>query len=315
MRLSEPELSFGIDGSGRFDWPSLPIGFDPEALGIEKLTIEDGRAVLTDAGSGSRLLVERISFEGEVRSLIGPFRGEGAFSIAGQHYPYRVSGGRVSEGGLKLRLGLDPIDRPLTAVLDGTLSWERGEPRFEGALALSRRVATVLASGTTLVSEPWRATSRIKATPVAALLEQVEFQYGPEERAIRLAGAANFRIRYAAPVPRRALCPADRSRQAGCHARGSSAFARCDVAVLRRDHWRCRAARRSGAACLERRCRNPRGRHAADGRRRSANRWRGLEPGAFRVPRPGLHPGAAQRPARFHPQRAGVHRGDQSRFQ
>ena len=151
MRLSEPELSFGIDSSGRLDWPSIPMGFDPEALGIEKLTLEDGRAVLTDAGSGGRLLVERISFEGEVRSLIGPFRGEGAFRSPGQHYPYRLRAAGWSEGGLKLRLGLDPIDRPLTAVLDGTLSWERGEPRFEGALALSRRVATVLASGKTLV--------------------------------------------------------------------------------------------------------------------------------------------------------------------
>jgi uncharacterized protein involved in outer membrane biogenesis len=194
MRLSEPELSVGIDSTGRVDWPSVPSSLDPEALGIEKLIVEDGRAVLTDAASGARLLLERVSFDGEVRSLIGPFKGEGAFSVAGQHYPYRVTASRVNEGGLKLRLSVDPIDRPVTADIDGTLSWERGEPRFEGGFTLSRRLATVLSSGKTLVSEPWRATSRIKVNAVAALLEQLEFQYGPEERAVRLAGAASLRF-------------------------------------------------------------------------------------------------------------------------
>src|SRR5262249_40624082 len=38
----------------------------------------------------------------------------------------------------------------------------------------------------------WRVTSRIKGDSAAAVLEQVELQYGPDDRAIKLSGGANL---------------------------------------------------------------------------------------------------------------------------
>ena len=39
----------------------------PDTLSIDRLRIEDGRATLTDAVSGSRLVLDQMQFEGEVR--------------------------------------------------------------------------------------------------------------------------------------------------------------------------------------------------------------------------------------------------------
>jgi large subunit ribosomal protein L24 len=41
---------------------------------------------------------------------------------------------------------------------------------------------------------PWRAAAKVKAAPTQALFEQIEYTYGPEERALRLTGTAEFRF-------------------------------------------------------------------------------------------------------------------------
>src|SRR5262249_58934304 len=45
-----------------------------------------------------------------------------------------------------------------------------------------------------LMVESWRVTSRGKGDSTAAVFEQIEFQYGPDERAIRLRGGADLRL-------------------------------------------------------------------------------------------------------------------------
>ena len=191
MRLFAPELRLGLNRSGGLDWPGLAMGFDRETLSIERLTIAEGSAILTDAASGGRLVLDKLSFKGEVRSLIGPLRGEGAFVIADGRYGYRISTGQFGEDGLKFKLNV-VAEQPLTIEVDGALAFDHGAPRFEGNLALARPAGSVLASGRAMVNEPWRVTGKVKAKSAAALFEQVEFQYGPEERAVKLNGAAEI---------------------------------------------------------------------------------------------------------------------------
>ena len=45
-----------------------------------------------------------------------------------------------------------------------------------------------------VAQEPWRLTGVVKATPQQALIEQVAFQYGPEERAVSLNGTAELKF-------------------------------------------------------------------------------------------------------------------------
>src|ERR1041384_1856724 len=77
MKLVAPQFNVGLDGKGQIDWPPLAIA--SESLTIDRLTVEDGRATLTDATSKTRLVLDQLWFSGEVRSLTGPIRGKGEF--------------------------------------------------------------------------------------------------------------------------------------------------------------------------------------------------------------------------------------------
>jgi large subunit ribosomal protein L24 len=192
MKLSGPEFSVGLNSLGYIDWPSTSLA--GETLAIDRLSIEDGRVTLTDAASDSKLVLDRVWFAGDVKSLIGPFRGEGAFVTGGNLYGYRIAAGRMADEGIRIKLNVETTERPLAIETEGTLLFERFGPRFDGNVTLSRPAAAVTASGKTIVNEPWRLSSKVKASSQSALFEQVAYQYGAEERAARLSGAAELRF-------------------------------------------------------------------------------------------------------------------------
>ena len=194
LHLIGPDFNLGIDASGNLALPPIAPGFDPDQLSIERLNIEDGHAVLADSRSGSRITLDKLWFNGDVSSLVGPFRGDGAFVVAGDLYAYRIAAGRAEEGVLKLRLNVDPLERPLAVDAEGMLSFAGTVPRFDGSMTVSRPAGIALPSGQTFASDPWRLTSKVKASPASALFEGIEFQYGPEERAIRLTGTAELKF-------------------------------------------------------------------------------------------------------------------------
>jgi uncharacterized protein involved in outer membrane biogenesis len=192
-RLEGPELTAGLDPSGHLSWPVPKLGFNLDAVAIERLNIEDGRAVLMDDASDSRLVLDKMEFHGDLRSLAGPVKGDGSFVVAGQHYPYSVSTSRIADdGGVKVRLAVNPVDLPLTAEADLTIFIERGTPRFEGGIQVARAVGRAPAGAASLIIDSWRVASRIKGDSTAALLDQIELQYGPDDRAIKLKGNANL---------------------------------------------------------------------------------------------------------------------------
>ena len=190
VHLIAPQVSLGFDRSGAVEAPGLPSSFNPEALSISRFSVEDGRVTLTD-GSGSRLLLQQLYFNGDIRSLLGPFSGEGAVVADGELYGFRISGSRADGDAVKIRLGLESSNRPLTTDWDGTLTFNRGVPQFDGTLAVARPAGATLANGQRVTSVPWRAEGAIKATPASASLQNLTFRYGPEERAINFTGAAN----------------------------------------------------------------------------------------------------------------------------
>jgi AsmA family/AsmA-like C-terminal region len=191
--LVSPQIDLGLNRSGAVDWPVLTRTFRPDELSVSRLSIEDGSVTLADAASGSRVTLQNLSFAGDVRSLLGPFQGEGKFAAGGEPFRYRISGGRTdADGGLKIRLGVDPADKPLTTSLDGTLAFDRGVPQFDGALTVARPVGVALSNGQRVMSDPWQASGAIHATPAAATIKDVAFQYGPDERAINLTGKADL---------------------------------------------------------------------------------------------------------------------------
>ena len=189
MRVVAPQINLGLDRSGAIEWPGSSPNVRAEAVTISHLAIENGRLVLSDAGSGSRLALQQLEFNGDIRSFAGPFKGDGAFVVGGKLYGYRLSASRGEDNsGLKLRLGIDPTDYPLTADVEGTVVFARGVPQFDGKLTLARPAGAVIAHGERVMSDPWHLTGKVAATPVSASLTDLALQYGPDERAINFSG-------------------------------------------------------------------------------------------------------------------------------
>jgi large subunit ribosomal protein L24 len=192
-RLVAPQINLALDRSGAIDWPVPTRTWRAEDLSVSRLRVEDGSIVLADVASGSRLTLQKLSFDGDIRSLLGPFRGEGTFVVGDEPYGYRISGGRGdADTGFKIRLGVNPSNYPLTTDIDGTLTVDRGAPQFDGTIALARPVGAALSSGQRVMSDPWHANGKIRATPAAAALHDVTFQYGPDERAVVFTGKADL---------------------------------------------------------------------------------------------------------------------------
>ncbi len=198
VHLVGPKLSLGLDASGQVRTPELAIKFNADNLSIDRLNVEDGTVTLTDAANGARATLQGVWFNGEARSLFGPFKGEGAATVGGELYPFRLATGRYTEdGALKLRVNVDPVSRPLSIVADGTLTLAGAKPKFDGTLNLTRPVE-IAARGAAqygeTVSQPWHLGGKIKVSAASALMQQFEFQYGSEDQGVKLTGVADFQF-------------------------------------------------------------------------------------------------------------------------
>ena len=190
LRIDAPHVVVERDSAGAVSGPAIALS----EVTIDRVVVTDGSVSLVDTGSGTSALLDKVSFDGEVRAPIGPIRGAGAFVADGQSFRYRLATSHGVGDGTKLRLGIDPSDRPLTIETDGTLTFEGPAPHYEGNIVLARPAGLALSSGKTLASDPWRIDSKLKIDSAVALFEQVDVQYGPDERAIRLAGTAELKF-------------------------------------------------------------------------------------------------------------------------
>ncbi len=194
MTVSGPQFQAGLDASGRLAGLDIAPTLDPDAVSIERLTVEDGRLAFGEPDNAADLVLTKLWFNGELRSLAGPLRGEGAATVGGELYPYRISLGRAgSDGTLRLRLNIDPTNVPLGVETEGALSFAGGGPRYEGTLNVSRPVG-IARGGDALVTQPWRGGGTIKVTAASALMEKAELQFGAEDSGTKLTGAAEFRF-------------------------------------------------------------------------------------------------------------------------
>jgi uncharacterized protein involved in outer membrane biogenesis len=203
LTINGMSLDLGLDSKGRMDWPASSGTVNLGSLAIDRLNLT-GRVAVHDAASRSTIELSDIAFSGDVRSLAGAIRGDGNFTFDGIRYPFRVSSGRGPDGnGTRVHLNIDPGQRPLSAELDGVLAFEARAPRFEGAVTLAASAGQTPA-GDDASQPPWRIAARVKADYSAARLEQIEVNYGTEERALKLAGNGDVRFG-ASPLLRAAL--------------------------------------------------------------------------------------------------------------
>lgn len=198
--LDSPEISVRLGGSEQLPaYPSSPPGegkqgffaFDPEAVSIAHLAIDNGRVVVA-SGSGRSFLLDRLGFSGDVRSLLGPVKGEGTVAVDGDIYLFRLAADRpAADGAMKVRLLVDTADHARVGDLDSSIWIERGIPHFAGAVQWSHAAGRSAQS----FNEPWRVNAKIRGNWLAAALEGIALQYGSEDRAVQLRGHANLTFR------------------------------------------------------------------------------------------------------------------------
>nr|WP_249123267.1 MULTISPECIES: AsmA-like C-terminal region-containing protein [unclassified Bradyrhizobium] len=197
------DLALGLDARGQFVSPLGNGGASLAAVAVDRLSLT-GRAALHDAASGATFVLDDIAFSGDVRPLAGAARGDGNAVFRGVRYPFRLVTGRGADGnGTRVRVTVDPAERPFGVDLDGVVTTANQTPRFEGALTLSRAIALRTDGGHRLQT-PWKLGARVKADPAAAKFEQVEVTYGSDDIGLKLAGSADLRFG-AAPALRAAL--------------------------------------------------------------------------------------------------------------
>ena len=200
LTINGMSLDLGLDPKGRIDWSPSSGSFNLASLAIDRLNLT-GRITLHDAASRSTLEVNDIAFSGDVRSLAGAVRGDGNFMFDGNRYPFRISSGQSADGsGTRLHFSIDPGQRPVSADLDGILTFEARAPRFEGSVTLAGTPGQ--RGGGDM--PPWRIAARIKSDYSAARLDQVEVSYGAEDRALKLAGNGDLKFG-ASPLLRASL--------------------------------------------------------------------------------------------------------------
>ncbi|MDO9411130.1 MAG: AsmA family protein [Pseudolabrys sp.] len=194
LHVAGPQVRLGVDGAGQMQTPGFAMAFSPDALTVEKISVEDGKVSFVDSASGGTVTLNRFWFNGEAKSLLGPFKGEGAVTIGDELYPYRLSTGRYTDdGGMKVHVNVDPVNRPLAIETDGMLTLGDGAPRYDGTVTLAKPVGIGLRTNARL-TQPWRLTGKIKAGTQSALIEQIEYLYGSDEQGLKLTGVADFKF-------------------------------------------------------------------------------------------------------------------------
>lgn len=193
LSIGGAAVDLGLNAQGRIDLPASTGPFNLGALAIDRLNVT-GRVALHDAASRSTLELNDIVFSGDVRSLAASaIRGDGNFMLSGARYPFRVSSGQTSDGnGTRLRLTIDPGEKPLSVDFDGVLNFDNSAPRFDGAVTLARPAVAKDKAGSD--QAPWRLSAKVKADPTAARFEALEASYGVEENALKLTGLADLRF-------------------------------------------------------------------------------------------------------------------------
>jgi hypothetical protein len=211
LKLDAPRLVLTIDADGKPVLPTVKATAptDPDSVTLGRVEIVNGAATILDKLTGGHHVVDRINGGGDAVSLRGPVKLEGGFQIDGAPYSLRFSTGRLSDTQTaRVKLEVEPGATPRLIELDGTVSFAGAQPRYEGAFTYSRPpVAANSADAATV--DTWRLQSRIRAAARRVDVEAFDFQYGPDERALKIGGEGTIHLgaepRFEAKVTARQL--------------------------------------------------------------------------------------------------------------
>ena len=196
LQLDHPRLRVAIARDGAINLgmngvnvaPGL-LPVKPTNVAIDQLDISGGEIEISDTRNGRSHTVSEVNMSGSMQSLDGPFKLEGSGWYGTSLYSARLATGRFMEdGALRVKIGLNPTDRPLGIDLDGIARFTDAVPEFAGRLTLER----ILDEGSP--EAPLKLDAALIATPASVTLEKLGILIGPEDRRITLSGAATVEL-------------------------------------------------------------------------------------------------------------------------
>lgn len=190
-----PVVSAAIDDAGRLDWflttdNRTPV--DPDKVIFNRVQVSDGTLRLIDGRRDNLWQLENVNFEGNARSLLGPFRAEGGFTYEGQSNSFRIATGRTDDlGNLRVTMQVKPLETPVSLSLDGKLSNSEGGPVYEGTYTFSAYAAEE-EDDAPRQEPPIRSQGRYSLTSADLELPEFIISMGPPSLASTLEGTGRI---------------------------------------------------------------------------------------------------------------------------
>ncbi|MEW6254699.1 MAG: AsmA family protein, partial [Pseudomonadota bacterium] len=182
VELLSPRIRVVLDPAGRLVPPGSPGA--ASSLSIEQVSVENGGLDVVERAADRTFHISDLDLRGEMRGLSGPLRLEGEAEAGGQRHEVRLSLGKATEDGARLRV-ITAVKGGLAGDLDGLLRLQDAIPRFEGKGLLTK-------SGRAAADLPWRVSGAVRISPDALVAESIEAILGDDARPLTLAGSARF---------------------------------------------------------------------------------------------------------------------------
>lgn len=147
--LDRPNLVVTLDPNGQL--PERPLlrgsfstGAESQSLEVsvdepiereyffENIDVFSGRVTILDPRRDDPFVLNDVSFRGNGRSLLGPFRGDVGFLYKQQAWDIDVATGEYSDSGIRLQVGLSDEASLLGLAVDGFVRNSRNGPLYEG---------------------------------------------------------------------------------------------------------------------------------------------------------------------------------------
>jgi uncharacterized protein involved in outer membrane biogenesis len=201
MQVEGPTAKVRIAEDGRFEWLStrnLAAGSALQRVTLDQLDVTDGTLRIEDVRRNQTYEVTGINAAVDARALTGPWRFDGNAFVGGVPTSIRIATGELgADGQLRLRVEAIPANYPLGIVVEGIAGTSDERPSFEGTLSMRRIVDPE--GKDELAAEPWTLDAGVSLDSDRLLAREVEYSLGPEDRRLRVSGAATVTL---VPQPR-----------------------------------------------------------------------------------------------------------------
>ncbi len=132
-----PRLVLRLTATARSPPVCASLGFDAERIAIDRLVIEDGRIALEDAGERQPRDARQTQLRWRGAGTDQPDQGRGRIRRQRPAVPLPPAPPAAVKAATRVRLTLEPTDRPLAFETDGNLTFEKNSPVYEGTASVS----------------------------------------------------------------------------------------------------------------------------------------------------------------------------------